>query len=355
MIRIFFLTFLCLLFVPKSFAQIADEKGFPVLYVSHKDDSIRRAYIFDKQLYKYRIDTLPQIAFWRKIMDLSSDSCIINDSKQRRVFFTYHARSWDKLDDSSRSMLRNNIRIVYNVDSNAKIFATVGKKFFYDFETVYHKIDPGIKAFASNGVNPWYCQAILLIESPNKLQKSNVGAYGPFQLMPGVARMYGLKVRRKIDERSNFERSAYAASSLLKNICIPRTKAMLSYYAIPYSEDDLWFKLLVMHAYHAGIENVQAVMAKITEKKEGMELIQQIWTTEAASFKNASQNYSQLICAAMIAMNERLIKTGSKIYGFNEIIRLDDAEFIMQTSNATIGSEHAISKKMQKKHKKKRL
>ncbi len=354
MLRIFLYTLFFLIIAPKNFAQLPTEKAFPVLFVSHKDDSIRRAYIFDKQLYKYRIDTLPQIVFWRKIMDLPSDSCIINDSRQRQVFFTYHAKSWDKMDDSSKTMLRNNIRIVYNVDSNAKIFATVGKKFFYDFETVYHKIDPGIKAFVSNGVNPWYCQAILLIESPNKLQKSNVGAYGPFQLMPGVARMYGLKVSRRQDERANFDRSAYAASSLLKNICIPRTKAMLEAYAIPYSENDIWFKLLVMHSYHAGIENVQAVMAKIENKKAGMELIQQIWITEAASFRNASQNYSQLICAAMIAMNERLIKTGSKIHGFNEIISLDEAEFMLQSANATIGLEQAISKKMQKKHKKKR-
>jgi Transglycosylase SLT domain len=355
MVRHSFICFIAFIFSYKLCAQPPAEKTYPLLFVSHKDDSIKRAYIFDKQLYKYRMDTLPQIVFWRKIMNLSGDSCIINDSKSRQMFFTYHGKSWDNLDDSSKTMLRNNIRILYNVDSASKIFATSGKKFFYDYESVYSKIDPGLRAFMDNQVDPWYCQAILLIESPNKLQKSNVGAYGSFQLMPGVARMYGLKVGRKMDERSDFSRSAYAASSLLKNICIPRTKSMLESYGIPYSEQDIWFKLLVMHAYHAGIENVLAVMAKIQDKKQGVELIQQIWKTEAASFKNASQNYSQLICAAMIEMNERLIKTGSKIYGFNEIIRLDEEDFKLQTSNEILDlAEQAVAKKVQKKHKKKR-
>jgi hypothetical protein len=336
-------------------AQNAFEKTFPLLFVSHKDDSLRRAYVFDKQLYKYRVDTLPQVVFWRKIMNLSDDSCIINDSKSRQMFFTYHAKSWDKMDDSAKGMLKNNIRILYEIDSASRIFATAGKKFFYDYHGVYSKIDPGLRAFMNNEVDPWYCQAILLIESPNKLQKSNVGAYGSFQLMPGVARMYGLKVSRRVDERANFERSAYAASCLLKYICIPRTKAMLDMYQLPYNESDLWFKLLVMHSYHAGIENVQAVMAKISQKQAGLGLIQQIWKTEAASFKNASQNYSQLICASMIEMNERLIKMGGKIEGFNEIIRLDEEEFKLQTSNDILDlAEQAVAKKVQKKHKKKR-
>jgi hypothetical protein len=351
MLRPILTSLVLLVFSLKTLSQV----NYPMLLVHHKDDSLKRAYVMDKQLYKWRLDTFPQIIFWRKIMNLSSDSCLINDSKTRQTFFTYHTKSWDTMDDSAKTMLRNNVRIVYNVDSASRIFATTGKRFFYDYEKVYPNLDPGIRAFINNGVDPWYCQAILLIESPNKLQKSNVGAYGSFQLMPGVARMYGLKVSRRLDERADFNRSAYAASSLLKNICIPRTKAMLESYSIPYQEQDLWFRLLVMHAYHAGIENVQAVMAKIYPKESGISLIQQIWKTEAASFKNASQNYSQLICAAMLEMNQLLLKTGNKISGFNEIIRLDEDEFLMQTANEVVEiADQAVSKKMQKKQKKRR-
>ena len=65
--------------------------------------------------------------------------------------------------------------------------------------------------FENNGVDPWYAQAILLIESPAQLKKSVVGAYGAFQLMPSVARSHGIIVNKKIDERKDFNKSAFAA------------------------------------------------------------------------------------------------------------------------------------------------
>jgi len=56
----------------------------------------------------------------------------------------------------------------------------------------------------------------LLIESPNKLQKSFVGAYGSFQLMKNVAIQIGLKVNGYVDEREDFNKSAWVASQLIK-------------------------------------------------------------------------------------------------------------------------------------------
>jgi hypothetical protein len=191
------------------------------------------------------------------------------------------------------------------LDTNSKLLVTTGKRFFYDFDKTSKNFQKGIDAFIANGVDPWYAQGILLIESPNKLQKSNVGAYGPFQLMKSVARKYGLKVTRHLDERANFERSAYAASSLLKSICVPRAKAMLDSLKITYSEDELWFRLLVMHVYHAGAYNVQKALFACQPCNGGMDLIFSLWKTQTARFKIASQNYSQLVLAAMLEMNER--------------------------------------------------
>ncbi len=42
-------------------------------------------------------------------------------------------------------------------------------------------ISRGIEQFIINDTDPWYAQAILMIESPGKLAYSNAGAYGPFQ------------------------------------------------------------------------------------------------------------------------------------------------------------------------------
>ena len=80
----------------------------------------------------------------------------------------------------------------------------IWKSEFYLFKQVYPSLAPGVSAFEKNNVDPWYAQAILLIESPAQLKKSVVGAYGAFQLMPAVARAQGLKVNSKIDERKRF-------------------------------------------------------------------------------------------------------------------------------------------------------
>src|SRR6185369_11264374 len=138
------------------------------------------------------------------------------------------------------------------------------------------------------------------------LQKSNAGAYGPFQLMKEVARLFGLKVNRQVDERADFDRSAYAASSLIKRVCIPYTHQILdSLHITNYSENDLWFKLLVMHSYHAGSLNVQNALFTFNPSEGNMDLICKLWHAETRRFKSASQNYSQLILAAMLEMNER--------------------------------------------------
>jgi hypothetical protein len=282
--------------------------------------NINENYILDRTLYQYKVDTLPQVRFWRNIMNLHEDTALVNIANSRSVIEKICIKDWNTKTEVAKKTYLDSLRCSLNVDSCNKILITTGKKFFYDFEKTSQNFQKGINAFIQNDVDPWYAQAILLIESPNKLQKSNVGAYGPFQLMKDVAKMYGLKVNSKIDERADFERSAYAASSLLKKICIPRAKMMLdSLKIVDYSTDELWFKLLVMHIYHAGAYNVQKALFAVNPSKGNMDMIYALWRTQTAKFKSASQNYSQLVLAAMLEMNHR-----------NNIIVPDNAEIASQ-------------------------
>jgi hypothetical protein len=277
-----------------------------VVGLPNQKTSFCEDYIFDQTLYDLRLDTLKQVQFWRDVMNLQEDSSLVNLAASRRVFERISTAAWNKKSDSLKAVYRDSIRGLNCLDTTKKILITSGKKFFYDFDKASENLHNGINCFISNGVDPWYAQAILLIESPNKLQKSNVGAYGPFQLMKDVARMYGLKVNKQIDERANFERSAYAASSLIKKICIPYTKKMLDSLKIAnYNEHDLWFRLLVMHSYHAGAYNVQKALFAFNPCEGGMELVYGLWRTQTKRFKSASQNYSQLILAAMLEMDAR--------------------------------------------------
>lgn len=263
-------------------------------------------YVLDRSLYHMQLDTLAQVKFWRNIMRLDGDSALVNISDTREVVQTISLRDWMKKSDSLKSAYRDSIRCARGLDTTCRILITNGKKFFYDFDRTSQHFQKGIHCFIENGVDPWFAQAILLIESPNKLQKSNAGAYGSFQLMKDVARLYGLKVNRQVDERADFERSAYAASSLIKSICIPKAYKMLDSLGIrEVNESDLWFRLLVMHIYHAGSGNVQNALFTFMPSEGNMNLIYNLWRAQTSRFKSASQNYSQLVLAAMFEMNER--------------------------------------------------
>ena len=105
--------------------------------------------------------------------------------------------------------------------------------------------------------------------------------------------------------RVNFDKSAFAASQLLKTICIPEANRILCNVGdIEPNGDELWFKAFGLHIYHAGAGNVSKLLAQMDEPLEGMALIKWMWSNEYGSFKNASQNYSQLAIAAMLTLND---------------------------------------------------
>ena len=277
-----------------------------VITVFNAEAQQEQSYVYDKDIYQLGCDTLPQVKFWRSIMHLSKDSALMCYSHQRSVINKLHLKTWNTLSDAQKLVYRDSLRSVNCLSDSERILMVEGKSFFYDFDKAYPNLHRGIDDFIANDVDPWYAQAILLIESPNRLQKSNVGAYGPFQLMKPVARLFGLKVNKQIDERADFDRAAYASSSLLKKICIPKAREILDTLGITYNETDLWFRLLVMHVYHAGAGNVKAALEAIKPTQGNFGLIQTLWHTQAKAFKTASQNYSQLALAAMLEMNAKL-------------------------------------------------
>ncbi|MEJ6777660.1 MAG: transglycosylase SLT domain-containing protein [Crocinitomicaceae bacterium] len=247
---------------------------------------------------------LAQPIFWKQVMELTPDSVLINIAASRIIVSKMSEISWNKQTESQKNNFRDSIRTLHGLASEDRIFCTTGKNDFYKFDIVYESISEGVEAFEKYNVDPWYAQAILLIESPGQLKKSKVGAYGPFQLMPSVARAQGLTVSKYKDERSDFNRSAYGASRLIKRVCIPEAKRILNSNDLDYKEGDIWFRLFVLHVYHAGAGNVRAVMNKISPKVGGQELIKSMWQNTAASFGNNSQNYSQIALASQLILHE---------------------------------------------------
>jgi hypothetical protein len=255
-------------------------------------------------LFTDRWIELPQAKFWRKIMTLSPDSCVINVARNRMILEVTSFMDWRKQTDIEKAQYKAKLRTKFGLDSTEELYVTSGKSDFYRFHEVFPSLGKGIAVFESNMVDPWYAQAILLIESPAQLVKSVSGAYGAFQLMPAVAQRYGLIVNSKVDERADFDKSAFASSQLIKLSCIPSARNILKAHGLSFNENELWFRLLVMHVYHAGAGNVSAVVNKIKPTVGSMELIKQMWVTSAAGFGNNSQNYSQLAIAAQWLLHD---------------------------------------------------
>ena len=259
-------------------------------------------------IYEGEWDCLPQPLFWKEIMLLSPDSCLINIAEDRTVLERKLFDDWMDQTPDEKQVYKDSLRKAYNLSENTQINVTTGKNDFYRFDDVYASLIKGREAFVTHGVDPWFAQAILLIESPGQLKRSHVGAYGAFQLMPGVARSQGLVVNKHLDERTDFDKSAMGSARLISRICIPEAKKILDAHNLSYNEQDMWFRLFVLHVYHAGAYNVKAVVDKINPTKGGQELITEMWRTKAASFGNSSQNYSQLALASHLVLNDIVIQ-----------------------------------------------
>ena len=264
-------------------------------------------FIKTQSLFNENWHALPQTTFWKKIISLPPDSCILNTAESRQILLNYDFTLWTLKTETEKKLFKDSLKHLFHLDTFSRILVTHGKMDFYKLKEVFPTISAGIKVFSKIGVDPWYAQAILLIESPAQLKKSISGAYGAFQLMPGVAKSVGLIVTNTIDERENFEKSAFGAATLINRICLPSARRILNSHNILFSENELWFRLFVMHIYHAGAGNVAAVTNKINPKKGGQSLIQEIWKTNAGSFGNSSQNYSQVLLATQVALHEYIL------------------------------------------------
>ncbi|RPD38638.1 lytic transglycosylase domain-containing protein [Chitinophaga barathri] len=96
------------------------------------------------------------------------------------------------------------------------------------------------KVFTDHGI-PEEMKYLAVIESGMSYNaRSRVGAVGMWQFMSGTARIFGLSVGKKVDERKDFYKSTVAAAKYLNEL---------------YEQFDDW--LLVVAAYNCGAGGVQ--------------------------------------------------------------------------------------------------
>ncbi len=282
------------------------------------NDTLKLKFLRDSTLYKEGWDTLAQSRFWREVIGMTSDSVLINVAYCRKPIEKLSRSVWMNQTEPQKICYKDSLSQVHCVDSSDMLYVTAGKREFYEVRKTLTDISTSISVFRENHCDPWYAQAILLIESPGKYKaKSSVGAGGPFQLMASVARRYGLRVTKTIDDRSDLKKSAKAAARLISTSCVPSIRNMLTDRGISFRETDLWFRLLVLHAYHAGAGNVRCVINTLNPASGGLALFQQIWQTTCATFKNESQNYSQIALGAMLNFDALIQTDGDTVFLVN--------------------------------------
>lgn len=244
----------------------------------------------------------PPIKFWQKVILLTKDSCIVVHKDSRNMMDVISAKRLDSLVDYSKlEIAAQCYRDSFGYETCELVKFVRGKREFFDFNKVGPLVDDAKKVFDEIGVNPIYAQFILLIESPNNPKARSIsGAVGHYQLMPFVAKKYGLVVSGARDDRHDFQLSSMAAAKLMRDYCIPNAQRMAISVRLEPNLDQLWFQLLTMHVYNAGAGNVRKAVAAVGTVRNGEELILKLWKTQAGAFGNSSQNYSQLALASYI-------------------------------------------------------
>lgn len=298
-----------------SFAM-AQNNAVERLSVKFQNDTSSFSYIRDNRIFSEGWNTLPQVNFWRKVVSLPPDSGLLNIGSSRQVVAKLPVKTWNLLDTPHKDALRDSVRKAYRLGPEERVVFTAGKSDFYDFSHAIEIIGKAYGIFEAQGVPAFYAQSILLIECPGTLQRSSAGAQGHFQLMPGVARSMGLQINKYQDERKDFDKCGRAAAKFIQTVCIPNACRVLTERGIQYKPSDLWFKLLVLHVYHAGSGNVAAALDAIPNKPAtgNLQLITTLWQTKAADFGNASQNYSQIALANTLILYDLLQAKGMDIH-----------------------------------------
>lgn len=262
----------------------------------------------------------PDVAFWLRDIELSSDSFLVVDKQTRTIIDVLHKSQVLQIETGKNlKELAKIYHFVHGLDSNSQVKFVRGRKDFFNYSKIEKHIAPAEAIFNSLKVDSTLARFILLIESPsNPAAVSISGARGHFQLMPAVARKYGLVVNQNRDDRLNFAKSATAAAKLMKQYCIPQAKKIAEVVGIKMdstSQQQLWFQLLVLHIYNAGAGTVSRA-AKIHSSTDltGEELIFKLWKTHVGAFGNSSQNYSQVALASYLAFDRYLSSKKSESF-----------------------------------------
>ena len=95
-----------------------------VIEVYSDKDSTYSYFVHNNQLYHESWDTLAQPIFWKKVMAMAPDSCVVNVAATREVLFETSYWAYKKKSTKEKLKYKDSIRLAFCLEHGTKIYLT---------------------------------------------------------------------------------------------------------------------------------------------------------------------------------------------------------------------------------------
>ena len=112
-----------------SFSQIVNPWDHEKIEVDKNGD--KTVIVGADAIFKDKWHALPQPNFWKQVMLLSPDSCLINVAENRIILEKKSFLEWRTQTEAQKSRYKDSLRKAFNLTSNEQINVTSGKNDFY--------------------------------------------------------------------------------------------------------------------------------------------------------------------------------------------------------------------------------
>ena len=142
--------FIFLFFIPcLSFAQVTGSSQVVEKTVISYNDTVKLNFLHDPSIYTEGWDTLNQTRFWREVINLTSDTCIINIASCRQPLSKVCRGEWMQLTEDEKKFIKDSLTCVNQLDGSSTLFVTSGKEEFYELKKVLPEISKAINVVVS--------------------------------------------------------------------------------------------------------------------------------------------------------------------------------------------------------------
>ncbi|MFK8046215.1 MAG: hypothetical protein AB8B72_12030, partial [Crocinitomicaceae bacterium] len=89
-----------------------------IKFIQVKKDTVSYKFVETPDLFSENWHQLAQPNFWKTIMRMSPDSCLINVASTRKILHKESLAKWNLMNDLEKDSVRQDFRDLYGIDSS---------------------------------------------------------------------------------------------------------------------------------------------------------------------------------------------------------------------------------------------